>query len=126
VELNALNAGTVIIRATIENGIAEGTDYVQDFSIIVFEPIGIDENDFAEVVIYSHFNTVYIKTVGVRRALPLPTVEIFDMYGRLVYQCAINNDETVITLPVAEGIYNVVLRGGRDGARPVSTKVLIR
>ena len=122
--LNTTGDGTVIIKITIENGIDEGVDYEKEFSIIVVEPVGVDVNDFAEVLVYSHSNTIYIKNVEALRAMPPSTVEIFDMMGRSVYRGAIANGEAAITLQVADGIYNVVLRG-RDAACHISTKVFI-
>jgi len=83
---------------------------------------GIVENkNFSKIKIYSFQNSVFIKNESNNEYL---SVKIFDMYGRLVYQGAIHNKETKITLPVVPGIYNVVLYG-KDAARDVSTKVLI-
>jgi hypothetical protein len=123
--LHTTAEGTLIARATIVNGIAEGNDYTQDFTIYVTKPVGINENELSNVQIYSYQNTVYINNVGVRRALSLPpTVEIIDMTGRVVYRGAINDENAAIPLQVADGVYHVVLHG-RDEACLVSTKVFI-
>jgi endo-1,4-beta-xylanase len=37
--LNVTSAGTVVVRATIVNGTAMGTNYIQDFNIAVFVPV---------------------------------------------------------------------------------------
>jgi hypothetical protein len=96
------------------------------------EPLGIGENEPNNIYVYSSQNSVYIKFVETSFTAAQYSVEIWDMNGRLVYQSVINNAETIVTLQVTTGIYNVVLQGrdvaclqGRDVARHVSTKVLI-
>jgi len=73
------------------------------------EPLGIEDPVFDNVIVYSHLNSVYIKTVETHCNASLQSVEILDMTGRLVHQSAITNMETVITLQVANGIYTVRL-----------------
>jgi hypothetical protein len=67
---------------------------------------GIDEDLFAKVHVYSYFNAVYIKNES---NMLLKSVQIMDISGRMIYQSAITDMETVITLQVANGIYNVRL-----------------
>jgi hypothetical protein len=94
--------------------------------------VGIEESKWGKVNIYSYRNTVYINNVDTWRistslndhATSLPTIEIWDMAGRLIHRSIMNAHNAAITLQVAEGIYNVVLRmgewGGRDAMRCVS------
>jgi hypothetical protein len=108
--LTPLNSGIVTITATIENGIAEGEDYVQDFDIKVTQNVGIEEGEQGKIQVYGYRNSVYINTVGALHATPLPqTVEIYDTSGRLIYQNRINDLETVISLNVTTGVYYVKL-----------------
>jgi hypothetical protein len=84
--------------------------------------LGIGEEEFAQVQIYSHQNVVYINIVETLRATSLQ-VEIMDMTGRIIYQNAIPNIEMTIPLQTATGIYNVRLIS-QEG-KTVSKKVLI-
>ncbi|MCL2289269.1 MAG: T9SS type A sorting domain-containing protein, partial [Bacteroidetes bacterium] len=72
------------------------------------DSVGIRNDEFANVKVYSYQNTVYIN-VGVENFQPLRTVEIMDMMGRLIHKTIITDIETAITLQVASGIYNVRL-----------------
>jgi len=81
-------------------------------------------NDFNNIKIYSHRNCVYIKNVELQYIASSIKANIYDMFGRLVYQNVINNTETIVPLPFVSGIYNVVLND-RDLTRRLSTKVLI-
>ncbi|MCL2167996.1 MAG: M6 family metalloprotease domain-containing protein [Lentimicrobiaceae bacterium] len=88
-------------------------------------PLGIAEAELNNIHIYGYQNSVYI-TVEKMHALSLPTVEITDMLGRVVFQGKINDVKTIIPLQVNTGIYNVVLLlQNADEARSVATKVLI-
>jgi hypothetical protein len=73
--------------------------------------VGIDENEFNHIQVYSFFNSLYIKNES---NMALKSVEITDMIGRTVYQSVITDKETVITLSVANGIYNVRLTSQDD------------
>jgi len=119
----ALNPGTVTVTATIKDGLAENEDYVQDFNIkIIKEEIGIEENRLDKILIYSYKNTIYVKNAEMQSMEALPKIEVFDIMGRMVYQ----GTETVITLQVPTGVYNVrLILQDRDTTESVSTKVLI-
>jgi hypothetical protein len=66
--------------------------------------IGIDDNE-AVVTVYSYDNVVTIKNEAL---LPVKSVEIMDMTGRLVWSSAIaTTEKTDIALSVAAGIYSV-------------------
>jgi len=94
----------------VENGIYTFENVTADHTIhVIFETVGIEENEFENVKIYSYQNSVYIKIVETHCNASLRSVEILDMTGRLIYQSAITNIETVIPLHVATGIYNVRL-----------------
>ena len=94
----------------ITNGYYLFDNIMSDHTIHVeFIPFNIDENEFRNVKIFSHSNHVYIQNVGALRATPLPTVEILDMMGRLVYQGVVAGAETTISLQVSTGIYTVRL-----------------
>ncbi|MCL2436137.1 MAG: T9SS type A sorting domain-containing protein [Lentimicrobiaceae bacterium] len=103
-----------ITTYTFENVQSEGT-------ISVEFGLGINENEFGDVRVYSYGNTVYIKIVETN--YPSLRAEITDITGRIVYQNAITNMETTIPLQVAAGIYNVRLIS-QEG-KTVSKKVLI-
>jgi len=74
--------------------------------VVFIKKAGIEENDLTKIQIYSYRNCVYIKNQSVNGNY---FVYIFDMTGRLVYQGAIQDVETVIPLNVVQGIYNVLL-----------------
>jgi hypothetical protein len=91
--------------------------YVETETFLVSEPspsaqfstepiIGIGDNEFNNIHVYSYSNSVYIKNES---EITLKVVEITDMLGRQVYQSVIASNETVITLDVANGIYGVRL-----------------
>lgn len=73
---------------------------------IIFSGVGIHENVFDNVKIYSHLNNIIIQNEG---EITLMFVEIFDMMGQLIYQNNITETKTVIPLQVSNGIYNVRL-----------------
>jgi len=106
--------GNYGIEDILINGVSQGaiTTYifenVQADAIIfaIFGTVGINENEFGNVKVYSHKNTVFIKN---ENDIPLKSVEIYDMTGRRVYQNAITDTETAITLHVADAIYYVRL-----------------
>ena len=81
----------------------------------------IAENELNNIKVYSFQNSVYIEN---EMDVAIKSVEILDMYGRLIYQGFISGEKTVIPLQVAEGIYNVKLVLFEDTM--VSKKVLIR
>ena len=114
-----------ILTYTFENVQENGTIDV------LFGEVGVDEVIQNKIQIYSHQNSVYIRNIETQCIASLQTIKIFDMSGSLVYQGTINNYETIITLPVMSGIYNVILYGrnsvrqGKDAVHCVSTKVLI-
>jgi hypothetical protein len=110
-------AGSVLINGVAlptvpANSMYTFTNLQGDQTIhVIFVPkpkLDVEENDGDDVVIYSHLNTVYIKTnVEMWRAASPSTVEIYDMTGRRVHNAPITDVETVITLNVATGIYSV-------------------
>ena len=114
--VNGISQGE-LTTYTFENIQSNGTIHV-----IFVEDVGISENEFANIIVYSHLNTIYIKTVETGRAPSLPTIEILDMTGRVIYQNAITNNETAITLSVAAGIYAVKLisQEGKMAVRKVA------
>jgi len=118
--LTTTAAGVAVVCATIANGIAEGEDYVQDFEIKVTEIIGIDENELSYVQVYSYGNSIYIKN---ETSVSIKSVEVFDITGRLIYQAAINDYETGITLHAPSGIYYVKLISRKNTA--VITKAVL-
>jgi hypothetical protein len=120
--LNALSTGTVVLTATIINGLGLDIDFEKDFTITVEEgDVGIEEKDLSKVKIFTLSNSVIIKNESKN---DYHWVKIYNISGRLVYQGAIIKAETVIPLQVVSGIYNVVLQN-RNAARHVSTKVVI-
>jgi len=86
---------------TFENIQSNGTIHV-----IFTEKVGIKNNELSNINVFSHQNRIYIKNES---NVPIKSVEIVDMMGRLIYQSEIHNVETVIPLNVETGIYNVIL-----------------
>jgi len=108
-----------------EFGINTATFFCMDKLQVRTKDVSTNESAWSKFHVYSHRNTVYINSnVGTWHTTSIPMVEIWDMTGRLVHRTTIHEGNTAITLSVADGIYNVVVRG-RDLARHVSTKVLI-
>ena len=104
-----------IVTYTFENVQKNGTIDV------LFGKVGVVEMIHNKIQIYSHQNSVYTKNESNNEYL---SVKIFDLSGRLVYQGTINDNETIITLQVVHGIYNVVLYA-RDAMHSLTTKILI-
>ena len=122
-KLSTTNAGTATITATIQNGIAVGENFAKDFTIHVVKcnQEALEDPNQSNLFIYSHQNLIYIKNESKNE---YECVKIHDLTGRMVYQGKIHYTETVITLRVASGIYNITLYG-RDAINRVSTKVVI-
>ena len=80
---------------------ADGTIHV-----VFIKDVGVEENEFTNIKVYSYQSNVYIIN---KENVALKSIEIMDLTGRLIYRNAVNNPETVITLQVATGIYNVRL-----------------
>jgi hypothetical protein len=66
--------------------------------------VGIGEDETALITVYSSEKTV---TILNKAFVPVKQVDIFDMYGRLVWTGQTTADETTIPLSVAAGIYTV-------------------
>ena len=96
----ALKDGFITIKNVKENH----TVHVTFISVTNPSPLGIDENESKKVVVYNISNHIFIKN---ETGVALKSVEIFDMMGRVVYQGAITDKESVITLDVAAGMYCV-------------------
>jgi hypothetical protein len=59
-------------------------------------------------------NFIYIKN---ETGIALKSIEIMDMFGRIVYRGSVTETETKITLQVANGIYTVRLVSQDDQNR---------
>jgi hypothetical protein len=87
--------------------------------------ISIPENELSQVHVYSYQNSVRITfDTEAQFTASQYSVEIFDLFGRLVYQNPIHEIETVITLQAPAGIYLVKLTSQKDEA--VTTKIWLR
>ncbi|MDR0207188.1 MAG: M6 family metalloprotease domain-containing protein [Bacteroidales bacterium] len=86
---------------TFENIQSNGTIHV-----IFTEKVGIRNNELSNINVFSHQNRIFIKNES---NVPIKSVEIIDMMGRLIYQNEINSIETVIPLYVETGVYHVIL-----------------
>jgi len=102
--LNTTEAGILVVRATILNGTADGVDFIKDFEITV--SLNIEENKNDNIKVYSFLNSVFIKDES---NVPVKSVEIFDIMGRVIYKGTTTNRETAIPLHVSNGIYAVKL-----------------
>jgi len=87
------------------------------------ENIGMVQNERSNIHVYSYQNLIYIKNVEAQSVASQNTVEIFDMAGRLVYQGAANNAETVIPLQVSAGVYLVKLTSQEQ--KTITKKVML-
>jgi hypothetical protein len=77
---NATAKGTVIITATIVNGLAEDTDYTQDFTITVSD-VGIERTDnYPSLQVYPNPTTGELRVES--GELRVESVEIFDVMGK--------------------------------------------
>jgi hypothetical protein len=108
----------------ITNGFFVFDNIVNDHTIhVVFSPVGVNENAFAHVKIYSNLNCVYIQFVETWHATSLHTIEIIDMLGRPIYQNTITEANTAIPLLFPNGIYCVRLISQEQ--KIIAKKVLI-
>ena len=83
--------------------------------------VGIEENDVTSITVFSHDKVVSIVN---EMLVPIKSVEIVDMYGRVVWSGAASGDRTDILLSVATGIYGV--RITTESNNTSVTKVTIR
>jgi len=99
VRVNGISKGT-ITTYKFENVLSDGTIEA------IFETVGIENHELANIKVYSHQNTIYIMN---ETHLTLREVEIFDITGKMIYKSTMNNVEKRITLQVPSGIYFVRL-----------------
>jgi len=100
--INSTSQGA-ITTYTFENVTENGT------IAVIFDELSVDESECGNAHVYSHLNSIYIKSLEKYQTTSLQSVEITDMFGRTVYKSYITDAETVITLQVANGIYTVKL-----------------
>ena len=113
--VNGVNQGN-ITTYTFEDIRENGTIHV-----VFVEEVGVSDNKFANVQVYSYHNTVYIKNTD---NVALKSVEIFDMLGRAIYRAPLVEQETVIALQTMTGIYHVLLTAQDNSA--TTTKIVLR
>jgi hypothetical protein len=99
---DVINSESVTLGYYIFNNI----DRDHTIQVNFVENDGIIETEFDHVRVYSYLKTIYIQN---ENNLPIRTVEILDILGRPVYQGAITDPYTEITLQIANGIYSVRL-----------------
>ncbi|MCL2246629.1 MAG: M12 family metallo-peptidase [Lentimicrobiaceae bacterium] len=97
--------------ASNQQAIADGyylfNNVMDNHSIhVTFVSLSIGVNELEYVKIFSHQNNIYIQNVKALHASS-PTVEIWDMSGRLVYQGILTRANSVIPLQTHGGIYSV-------------------
>jgi len=86
----------------------------------VIPNVGIGENEFSNILVYSYSNSIYIKNES---HIALKSVEIMDMIGRQIYQSSITENETAITLNIANGIYSVRLISQDENVATVKVSI---
>jgi hypothetical protein len=69
-----------------------------------YSPVGIGDNETPTIEVFSYHNVV---TILNNDLVPVKSVEIIDMYGRMIWQGKTTAEKTEITLNVATGIYGV-------------------
>ena len=83
--LHTTKEGVVTVKATIENGIAEGENYTKEFEISVTEDTGIAETDnYPSLQMYPNPTTGKLHVVWTLCATTIQNIEIFDVLGRTV------------------------------------------
>jgi len=81
--LNTTGEGTVKILAIIPNGLEGGSSYTQEFSILV-SPLGITSTTLSnQILVYPNPTTGELRVTSYE--LRVTGVEIYDVYGRKVY-----------------------------------------
>ena len=120
---NATAAGTAIITATIANGLAEGTPYVQDFTIKVTTITGTGELLASDLKIYPNPFTGAVRITGADvETLRAASLQIMDAAGLVVHiQTLAGNDETLNLEHLPDGVY--FFRIEKDG-KAVSVKMV--
>jgi hypothetical protein len=103
------NAGYELATLTI-NGepVESGASYMVVSATVIecnFGTVGINKNSIAGVTIYGYQNNVYIVN---ENNVPLKSVQIVDMFGRVVYRSETHNS-AVIPVDGANGYYAVQL-----------------
>jgi hypothetical protein len=86
-----------------------------------FSYLDISENDGATITVYSVNKVV---TIVNESLVPVKTVDIMDMYGRIVWQGVTTEARTDISLNVATGVYGV--RIVTESNKITTTKVSIK
>jgi len=97
--------------ATITFRCSEVEDITVELNGTGILPVNINENNFDNINIYSYLNYIFIQN---EKNILIKTIEVYDMYGRLVYQKPGTNSQTIIPLQVSTGIYSVRLLSSDD------------
>lgn len=69
-------------------------------------PDGVVDQDLASVQVYSNVSDIYIVN---NSSVAIQNANIYDMYGKLIYNTNVISNPTLITLDVATGVYIVRL-----------------
>lgn len=106
--LYASNNGTIKVTATIEDGIAIGQNFAKEFTIRVYNKIGINEfENKNEVLVYP--NPV-IDNINIKSNNALGEIKIYDVSGNLIINQKNLNNETIINVSfLKSGIYVIIL-----------------
>ena len=110
-DLSMLNAGTAYVWKV--RALCTANNYSDWSNAVSFrtmdEPnvpnVGIDDHN-ANVTVYASHNNVYIVN---NNGVQISNVQIFDIYGKLVYSGNVNSTSEVISMNVATGAYMVRL-----------------
>jgi len=104
--LNTTAPGTVVVNATIKDGLAFGVDYTQDF-VIKVNPLSIDESELSMIELYPNPTTGEFSVFSFQ--FPVECIEIFDVYGRIQQSKIVNRKSEIVTniSHLQSGIYFV-------------------
>jgi hypothetical protein len=111
----------ISIPEAVANGYFVFVNIESDHTIhAIFAYNSVNENIFDNIKIYSYLNNVFIQNEA---NIALKSVSIYDMKGQLIYQSNISDNETMIPLKAARGVYTVWLMTQEDNA--IVKKVII-
>jgi hypothetical protein len=121
-EIDKVLVDDIEVPSAVQDGFYTFTNITENHSIeVLFKFItGVVENDVSTIRVFSHQNRITIMNEAL---VPVKTIGVFDMFGRIVWQGQTTAYKTEISLNVSGGIYGVSIT--TEANKNSFTKVLI-
>ena len=110
--LNTAASGTVIVTASVANGLAIGTDFTKDFTIQV-NTVGIAGIAFPTITVFPNPTRNQLRITNYE--LPIKQVELYSIVGNLIQTIQVDDYEAEINMQnLQSGVYYVKITTEND------------